>query len=140
MTTLYVLDTDQISLFQRSHLRVRENITRINPLERAVTIISVAEQFQGRLAAVRRASSEAEVIVRLEQLRETLIFYLNTQVLPYDEAAQTIYEQLKKQKIRIGTQDLRIAAITLSRGATLVTRNRRDFVQVPKLTVVDWSV
>ena len=42
-------------------------------------------------------------------------------------------------KIRIGTHDLKIAAITLVHDATLLSGNLRDFKKVPGLKVEDWS-
>jgi tRNA(fMet)-specific endonuclease VapC len=60
-------------------------------------------------------------------------------VLAFEQRSYQQFTTLRQQKIRIGTQELRIAAITLTIGATLVTRNRRDFAQVPGLTLADWS-
>ena len=60
-------------------------------------------------------------------------------VLDFDEGASQQFESLRQQKIRIGTQDLRIASIVLATGGILVSRNRKDFRQVPNLTIEDWS-
>ncbi|WP_363318236.1 hypothetical protein [Nostoc sp. NMS4] len=45
-----------------------------------------------------------------------------------------------RQRIRIGTQDLRIPAITLSVNGILVTRNRKDFEKIPNLRLEDWTI
>lgn len=60
-------------------------------------------------------------------------------ILPFTASANAQYEALRRQKIRIGTQDLRIAAIVLSVNGVLVTRNWKDFQQVPGLMLEDWS-
>jgi tRNA(fMet)-specific endonuclease VapC len=60
--------------------------------------------------------------------------------MPFTTAAEAIYWQLKAQKIRPGSRDLKIAAIALSLDATVVTRNRKDFQPVPQLKFEDWSI
>jgi len=60
-------------------------------------------------------------------------------VTPLSEQAILRFEQLRGQRLNVGPMDLRIAAITLEQGWTVVTRNRRDFRRVPGLQVVDWS-
>jgi hypothetical protein len=42
--------------------------------------------------------------------------------------------------IRIGTMDLRIAAIALANGMTVLKRNLVDFGREPNLSVEDWTV
>lgn len=59
---------------------------------------------------------------------------------PFDEQALEIFQSLWLQRVRIGTMDLKIAAIALSNHATLLTRNSKDFSKVPGLRFDDWSV
>jgi tRNA(fMet)-specific endonuclease VapC len=61
-------------------------------------------------------------------------------ILSYDVRAHAIFQSLQAQKIRIGTQDLKIAAIALANDAVLLTRNRRDFEKVPNLLIEDWTI
>ena len=137
---LHIFDTDHISLLQRRNAHVIARLARIGLDERAVTIITVIEQIQGRLAVIHHATSEADVARGCERLQETMGFYASLYVLPYDVEAQLQFAHLRRQQVRIGTQDLRIAAIALSKNARLVTRNTRDFAKVPGLHIVDWSL
>jgi tRNA(fMet)-specific endonuclease VapC len=61
------------------------------------------------------------------------------QILPMTRAAIARYESLKSMNLNVRKMDLRIAAIVLEQGSTLVTRNLRDFQRVPNLPIEDWS-
>ena len=67
------------------------------------------------------------------------IFFIKMNLLDFDHQALTHYQNLKKQKIRIGSQDLKIGAIALTHQMTFVTRNSQDFTQIPDLTLEDWT-
>ena len=136
---LYVLDTDHISLFQRQHPIVMQHLDQVNPQQLAVTIITVEEQIKGRFKLIKQANSSIKLIRSYATLQDTVSCFNNIAVLPFDDAANNYYEMLCQQKIRIGTYDLRIAAIVLSVNGVLVTRNWRDFNQVPDLSLEDWS-
>ncbi|MEH2425488.1 MAG: type II toxin-antitoxin system VapC family toxin [Nostoc sp.] len=73
-------------------------------------------------------------------LRFTLEFFKNVRSLGFNDYAINYYKDLIRQKIRIGTQDLRIAAITLSVNEILATRNQKDFEKVPNFSLEDWTI
>jgi tRNA(fMet)-specific endonuclease VapC len=135
----YVLDTDHLSLHQRGHEPLKSYLQKISPEQIGITIISVEELFRGRLAQVRRAQQPEERLKAYFWLSRTLDYLWGFEVLKNDPRAEAYFQKLRAQKIRIGIQDLKIAAIVLSHDATLVTRNVNDFKNIPSLKIEDWS-
>jgi tRNA(fMet)-specific endonuclease VapC len=137
---MFILDTDHISLFQRHDPHVSARVLATPPQELATTVITVEEQLRGRLDPVHRARSDAEVVRAYRTFLATSLYFCTITIIGFDEQAQTMFRRLRAQGVRIGTQDLRIAAIVLSQDATLVTRNVRDFATIPALDMQDWSL
>lgn len=136
---MFILDTDHVSLFQRNHSIVVANILKKPAGQLVTTVITVEEQLRGRLDRIRKARNDEEIVRAYNNLSRTLIFFHSVTVINFDEKSQLFFKKLRKQKIRVGTQDLRIAAIALTHNATIVTRNRKDFSLVPALKIEDWS-
>jgi tRNA(fMet)-specific endonuclease VapC len=117
--------------------------TAVIPADRQVVPVVVAEEaLRGQLAGVRAAQAHAKpaVLVRAYAfLHETLDLLREVRVLPYTTEADDLFRQWRSQGIRIGTRDLRIAAVAVAHGATLVTRTARDFRLVPGLSLDVWS-
>ena len=61
-------------------------------------------------------------------------------MLTIKEGAAREFDRLRQHKKlkKIGRADLLIACITLAHRATLVTRNLKDFRQVPGLPIESW--
>ncbi len=57
----------------------------------------------------------------------------------FDAPAAAEFERLQGLRLRIGTMDLKIAAVALAYRATVLTRNVKDFGVVPGLRVEDWT-
>lgn len=138
--SLWVLDTDHISLLQRNHPNVRKRLLLIDPNKIFVTVITFEEQMRGRLNQVKQAKSQESLISAYHALRETIEDYKSLNLLDFDKDAYYCHMNLLRQKIRIGSQDLRIAAIALSVDGIVVTRNQQDFAKVPNLQTEDWTV
>ena len=140
---MIILDTDCMSLLQRENIlissRLQENLDRFSPEDICTTIISFEEQMRGWLGFLARSKTLNEQIYAYQRLHTFLKIYLNTFVLDFDEKAAEEFKKLKSQKIRVGTMDLKIAAIAISQNAILVSRNLSDFMQVPNLNVQDWT-
>ena len=137
---LRILDTDHVSLLERKDTLVVDKFSRSPVGKTAITIITWEEQMRGRLNVIRQATSSEQRILAYTRLLSTIRFLQNFPIINFDAMADRNYIQLQTQKIRVGTQDLRIASIALSCSAVVVTRNHRDFGKVPNLMLEDWTV
>ncbi|MBD2681979.1 MULTISPECIES: type II toxin-antitoxin system VapC family toxin [Nostoc] len=137
--SLWILDTDSVSLFQRGNLEIARRLNIIDAREIAITIVTVEEQLRGRFQVIRRAAAN-DLVSPYEKLQVTFDSLKSFNILRFTPKAQELYTNLLHQKIKVGRQDLRIAAIALSVDGILVTRNNRDFSQVPNLVLENWTL
>jgi tRNA(fMet)-specific endonuclease VapC len=136
----YVLDTDTVTLQQANRATILRQLERIPPTQVFTTVITLREQIRGRLAVIDRLEEDAILVHAYTQLQVTMNYFKQVPVLPFTGDALAQLQQLRRQKVCVGTQDLRIAAIVLSVDSILVTSNRRDFMKVPGLRIEDWNV
>ncbi|MFH7244028.1 MAG: type II toxin-antitoxin system VapC family toxin [Spirulina sp.] len=140
---MYILDTDHLSFIQRKNQagqRILQKLAAIEEAEIAVTIITYEEQLRGRLRIVAGAKTVEEQVSAYYWLHQLALDYTLITLVPFDASAAQIYERLRKAYPRLGTMDLKIAAIAISRQATLLTHNISDFQQIADLLVEDWSI
>jgi tRNA(fMet)-specific endonuclease VapC len=137
--TRYILDSDILTLFQFGHAAAVQHARSHVPAELAITVITVEEMLTGWYTKVRRAITPPQIARAFGQLTDAVSFLAGVQIQTSSEAAVLRYNGLRATFRRLSKNDLRIAAIVLECGDTLVTRNIKDFQQIPGLQIEDWS-
>ena len=139
---MYILDTDHMSVLERGGSAAQpliERLSKINDFDIATSIVSYEEQCRGWIALTSREKDEA-LIRAYVRLGQHLEIYSGMTVISFSSQAHAIYQELRRTKVRVGAQDLKIASIVLANDAILLTRNLRDFSQVPNLIFADWTL
>ncbi|HMV48657.1 MAG TPA: type II toxin-antitoxin system VapC family toxin [Blastocatellia bacterium] len=131
----YLLDTNIWIIYLKAvETVVRQRLEQASPDEIATCSVVWAELLHG-------ARKYADPLQREHRIELTLSPLAN---LPFDLAAARRYAYIRDYLERtgqvIGGNDLMIAAIALTHGLILVTRNTDEFRRVPGLQVEDWSV
>lgn len=138
--SLYLFDTDTLTLFERLHPIVVRNVFHHLADDIRVTSVTIEEQLGGWFAMLRTARTPQQVETAHTRLSETVRWLSSWDIVPFRTAAVARFQDLLKQRLNVGGNDLRIASIALELGATVVTRNLRDFNRIPGLRCSDWSV
>jgi tRNA(fMet)-specific endonuclease VapC len=136
----WILDTDHMTHWQRNNPQVIQRIATLDRTQLATTVITLEEQMRGRLSQINQVASADRLRFAYVALRRTHGLFQDIQICDFTYEAELRYADLIKQRLRVGTQDLRIAAIALSLNATVVTCNVRDFGRVSGLSIEDWTL
>ncbi len=137
---LFLLDTTTLTLLQQGHARVAAAVVAHAGHELALTSVNVEEALGGWYAYLRQARTNAEQARAAARLANAFMYLARFPVYPLTETALDAADRLAKLRLNVGRMDLKIAALALELGATVVTNNVRDFARIPGLVVVDWSV
>lgn len=143
--SLYILDTDHMSLLERLDTQAGYQIhNRMDQLlsssdSAVTTVVTFEEQLRGWMARLAKAKTVSQQVVDYRKLNQLLENYRTIIVIDFDEKSALQFQALLKARIRIGTMDLKIAAITIANNATLLSRNLKDFNKVTGLKVEDWA-
>jgi tRNA(fMet)-specific endonuclease VapC len=138
---MVVLDTDHVSVLQHEDsfaaTDLRNRLAMSSDLI-TTTAITLEEQARSWIAAIGRVSDAERQVVYYDRLTGLFRFFAGWMILPFDGPAAMEFKRLRKVSRRVGSSDLKIAAIAIVEGATLLTANTRDFERVPGLQFQNW--
>ena len=139
---MYLLDTDHLSIIERggeiAH-RIMSRLAILSPEDINVTVITYEEQTRGWLGYIAKARNLEEQIIAYRKLEKHVATFSKLKVFGFDSESAAIFKKLRAEYPRLGTMDLKIAAIAIAKGATLLTRNLSDFENIANLQVEDWA-
>ncbi len=140
---MVVLDTDHLSVLERSEqpgwMALRARLASLPSEDVVTTILSYEEHMRGWMAYLAHEQTVAHQVAAYRRLLQHLDNYRRLPVLGFDDAAGAVFQRLRRARVRVGTMDLKIAAIALSRDALLLSRNVVELRQIPELRVEDWT-
>lgn len=140
----YLLDTDHLGILQRplqlEAAVLKSRLESVGDHNVAVSVVSFQEQTLGWLNYINRARETRKVVFGYAMLQSLIDVYGKLNVVPFDGPAANVFDALQQAKIRVGTMDLRIAAIAISRNLAVVTRNTVHFSKIPGLHCEDWTL
>ncbi|WP_439620495.1 type II toxin-antitoxin system VapC family toxin [Gemmata sp.] len=135
----FILDTDTLSLYFRHDPNVLAGVVRHLSDHVAVPIITVQEVWDGWAAVIGRAKTPEQAATAYQRLTDTLNELRYWPVVSFSLGAVNRYTALKRQKLNVKGNDLKIAAIALETGSAVVTHNRRDFERIRGVQIEDWA-
>jgi tRNA(fMet)-specific endonuclease VapC len=140
---MIILDTDHISLLQHpDSIEAERLLVRLNSStdrDIVTTIVTVEEQMRGWLQVIARYRDLRQQMIYYDKLIDFIRFFNKWKIISLQEPAVNLFQDIQNAKVRVASTDLKIAAITMANGATLLTRNTRDFERVPELHFEDWT-
>ena len=129
---MWVLDTNTLIYFFRGEGNVADTLFQHAPKDIGIPAIVLYELQVG----IAKSSSPKKRTRQLAELTSVI------QVLPFHQqearAAADVRATLERKGAPIGPYDTLIAGSAIAHGATLVTRNTREFQRIKALRIENW--
>ncbi|HEX4613436.1 MAG TPA: type II toxin-antitoxin system VapC family toxin [Urbifossiella sp.] len=138
---MILLDTDHLTVLHSGRGdRFTRLVVRLSEATESVgtTIVSVEEEMRGWLAAIAKERRPERQVMAYRELAALFDRFAGFPIAPFDAAAAARFMELRSGRGRVGVRDLKIATITITQNALLLTANRRDFEQIPGLRFENW--
>ena len=139
---MVILDTDHFNLLQigkgPSYDTLAARMDESPDQHFATTVITFEEHMRGWLAGIRRERDVIGQVRPYDQLIQLVRFFQAWEILSFDEISAKRFQDLRQQRVRIGSMDLKIGSIALEEDALLLSANTKDFQQIPALRVENW--
>lgn len=136
---IFLLDTTTVTLLQHRHPRASAQLLAHTGQTVVISTVTVEETLGGWYASLRQSRTNAEQARAASLMADSYNFLAQFRAVPLTEPALDTYDRLVRMKLNVGRMDLKIAALGLELGATIVTNNLRDFGRVSSLLVEDWT-
>ena len=125
----YVVDTDWAIEYLRGSQRFVERIGSLQPLGLAISVISLAELYEGIVGAPDHDRRERQLTRFAEQLDVLGVDYEVARIFGAER------NRLRAEGRMIGDLDLLIGATALRHDLTLLTNNRSHFERISSLSM-----
>jgi predicted nucleic acid-binding protein len=139
---VYILDTDVVTLFFHHRNQQPILVSRVlatSPERLWISVITAEEMIQGAFKLIRHDQRKGKGTGGYALLARILQDIPSFQILPFNDQANLIYKAMPAAIKRLGSADCRIAASAIAYGYTVITRNARDFGQIPNVKFEDWT-
>ena len=134
---IYLLDTNAVTALGDNNQAARQNLEQIQPEDEVYTCFVVLAEWDLGVLLAKNVVRQREILVK-----GTRIFNILTGILHSTHEVCSSYSAIAAELRKAGTQipanDMWIAAVARSIGATIVTSDKH-FTKVQGLLVVDWT-
>ena len=131
MPPQYLIDTDWVIDYLNDIERTKTRLEPLFPAGIAISVISIAELYDGIFGGADPARKEQELLDFLAR---------GIDRLDVDAATATLFARERSRLRRAGTPigdfDLLIGATALRHNLTLLSNNRRHFQRIPGLNLI----
>ena len=138
---MIILDTDALGHVQKKDpvgLLIESGLDASPDPDIRITAVTAYEVMGGAVALIDRRKKERRDPIPAFHLLQDLVEYLGRwrgRILPYETAAEQIYQSFPARLRQELKDDARIAAIAMAYDAAVWTCNESDYARVPGLTV-----